>query len=74
MTNKAFNSTVAGQMAMCRRGERIALLHMMNEAIRRVKPGDAYDRAIIDSLPDDAIDSFRDGMIVDYNNIAAKKA
>jgi hypothetical protein len=64
---KAFNATAEGQKAMAQRGGRIALLHLMNEAIRRVDPSQAYDRALIDGLADDAIDGMRDSILADYN-------
>ena len=67
--NKAFNATVAGQKAMCSMASRIATLHLLNEAIRKMKPSEAYDRSVIDHLSSIEIDGMRDSLIVDYNRL-----
>lgn len=70
---KAFRATAEGQKAMASRASRIAILHQLNEAIRKVKPEEAYPRQIIDTLPDSQIDSWLETLRQDYNKFAAKK-
>ena len=71
---KAFNATTEGQRAMCMLASRLATLHMMNEAIRKVDASEAYDRALIDSLTtNDAINTMRDSLLADYNRICGSK-
>lgn len=74
MTTKEFNATAEGQKAMCARGGRIALLHTINEATRRLNPTEAYPREIIDAIADSEIDGMRDMLINDYNRLVSRNA
>lgn len=66
---KEFNATGEGQKEMAAAASRRATLHQLNEAIRKMDPSEAYDRSIIDALPDSGIEALRDSMIIDYNRL-----
>ncbi len=69
---KAYNATGEGQKVMAARASRIAVLTQINEAIRKVKPSEAYDRALLEKTPDSQIDLMQESLRQDYNRLVAK--
>ena len=71
---KRFRATAEGQKAMQSRASRIGTLLQMNEAIRKLDPNEAYDRSLIETLPESQIDKWMEDLRQTWNRLKAPAA